>query len=799
MLRKRIAKICLIVNLSVLVSISVKSQQPHQAYTQQSPSVAMYFDWISRSWFGSNENKILKNLQFFKWMKDKYGMQLDVYLLDVGTFDYGPNCVAFEGRPAYGNLQSPWFKKDYPNGLNPIYKAATAAGTRLGIWMGPDGYGNTPEEAQQRIDMLAGLCRDYKIRLFKLDLCSSDLRPEKEKYFIEAMQQTRKYSPDLIVLNHRISMSDSARKYTTTFLWEGKETYTDVHIMNDTPGLHHRVTNLRRGYPPGLQRLTEDHGVCLSSALDFWEDDLLLQAFNRNLIMSPEIYGDPSFLKDQEFNMLARLYNLHRKYNTIMVNGLELLETQYGFKAVSRGDTHTRLITLRNLSWNKKSITVNIDSTIGLGNSKRYSVKLLHPYEEEIGQFKYGEKAVVTILPFRAVLVKVSDLADDISISGTPYLPIENAGGKTTMIELLGMPGTQKKIKLQAFGRKYRTAVVDGKRYSIANSNTIAIKFKGKKLLLNYHRKLATLAASPVPSFANAMYETMCFNNDNNALEVRSLQRAGASQYPAVAAARKSFFEDTGFIKLGLWDKFAFDGDTATFYKAQASVYNHNYIPLGTMRIGAGTGKTFNKLLLKNIPADYLPGSATASANGKDWQPVEIKKIGSYLEVSGKSNAAYRYVKINPTPLAVSEVVGYNNDKVVSVKNYKLSNLFADSVTAITAYKASFTITEIANSSYIVLTVPGDYDPEKVFACILADGKMIAPYDRSPSFLYNNWEHIEKAKGNLSFYFKADKQLLNKKAAVYLFSSVAFPSTMQADLWITAYPIPFEKKQLALE
>jgi len=136
---------------------------------------------------------------------------------------------------------------------------------------------------------------------------------------------------------------------------------------------------------------------------------------------------------------------------------------------------------------------------------------------------------------------------------------------------------------------------------------------------------------------------------------------------------------------------------------------------------------------------------------------------------------------------------------MVSFNNYKLSNLFAESVTAAAAYKASFTINETTNSSYLVLNVPGDHDPEKVFAGILIDGEISAPYDRSPSFLYNSWEHIEKAKGNLSFYFKADKKLLKKKADVYLFSSFAFPSTMQPELWITAYPIPFEKKQLVLE
>lgn len=42
-----------------------------------------------------------------------------------------------------------------------------------------------------------------------------------------------------------------------------------------------------------MVRLTEDHGVCISSCLNYWEDDLILQAFNRNLILAPQLYGNP--------------------------------------------------------------------------------------------------------------------------------------------------------------------------------------------------------------------------------------------------------------------------------------------------------------------------------------------------------------------------------------------------------------------------------------------------------------------------------------------------------------------------
>ena len=112
-----------------------------------------------------------------------------------------------------------------------------------------------------------------------------------------------------------------SKPHATTFLWGGAETYIDVHITNSVTAPHHRAEALSRGLVPGLQRLTEDHGVCISSCLDYWDDDLILQAFNRDLILSPQIYGNPWLLNDNEFSKLARIYNLHKKYRDILVNG----------------------------------------------------------------------------------------------------------------------------------------------------------------------------------------------------------------------------------------------------------------------------------------------------------------------------------------------------------------------------------------------------------------------------------------------------------------------------------------------
>jgi len=43
------------------------------------------------------------------------------------------------------------------------------------------------------------------------------------------MTRCREYSPDLILLNHRLGL-EKAKKYATTFLWEGNETYIDVFM-----------------------------------------------------------------------------------------------------------------------------------------------------------------------------------------------------------------------------------------------------------------------------------------------------------------------------------------------------------------------------------------------------------------------------------------------------------------------------------------------------------------------------------------------------------------------------------------
>lgn len=299
------------------VSLGWADEKVFPGADESTLSLAQYFSWINNTNEGSTEAQTMINLDFFQWLHDEYGMILDIYAFDAGNIDGPANY--------YGRLDSEKFKRQFPNGFDPIYKKARAMGCRFGVWLGPDGFGDTPEEEQARIDLLVKLCRDYEFMLFKIDGVCGPLRPKKQDAYIRALKECRKHSPSLIVLNHRLELG-KALPYVTTRLWQGAETYIDVHMANwSTTGTHNRVQALHRGLAPGLQRLLEDHGVCISSCPDYWEDDLILQAFNRCLILAPQIYGNPWFLRDDEYPKLARIYNLHRRYRDILINGIVLL------------------------------------------------------------------------------------------------------------------------------------------------------------------------------------------------------------------------------------------------------------------------------------------------------------------------------------------------------------------------------------------------------------------------------------------------------------------------------------------
>lgn len=777
--------------------VSLDTAKVYPGADERTPSYSQYFSWINNTNEGSTEEHTMVNLDFFKWLLDEYGMVLDIYVISAGAIDKA-------GR--YGKMDSDAFRHQFPNGFGPIYEKAKTMGTRLGTWGGPDGFGNTPEEEQARIDMMVKLCRDYEFILLKFDAVVGGLRPEKQDAFVRMMTECRKYMPDLILLNHRLKLGKGL-PHATTYLLGGAETYIDVHMLNNQTASHHRAGAISRRVVPNLVRLTEDHGVCISSCLNYWEDDLILQAFNRNLILAPQLYGNPWFLRDDEYPKLARIFNLARKYGDILVDGMVLPEESYGDKAVSRGDERSRLLTLRNLSWTPIICKVKLDEEIGLSTGTSFELRQFHPTERVIGTFEKGDTVDVEVLPFRSCLLMATSMQTEFGIKGCDYEVVRDVPGKPVLIKLLATPGAKRNIELIAGNRKFKSAQISGRRFDgLVNGKSTAISFSGTPLKDKYHRKLGDLTPCDVPADAEALYEATCFAADNNALEVRALQRSGPSQVPQVQKAREAFLRQELFVERGLWDKNLFDGaDETAFYVARRV----GVTPLngGSLRIDFGEKISLEKLIIR-------PGSehalqpfkydetvrAYVSSDLKNWTAMKLV-ADKEMVMNFDPKAKLRYIRFDGTPDKIVEIEGYLGCKKLDRSKWRASNLFArySRIRGSKAWQHSFTLGEIPKGSYLAIALNGEHGVEGAYAAIRVNGEPIGAPDRSVSFPANTWEYPpRKRSSNYTYYIPLIEDMKGAKIDAVVLGMKNGLDNFKPEVWITAYPVPLSEQILTL-
>lgn len=805
---KKMRNTILILILVTAYNVLISQDDIFPGADERTPSKSQYFSWINNTNEGPTEEQTLINLEFFKWLHDEYGMVLDIYAFDAGTID---------GARFYGSDQSDRFKRQFPTGFGNVVEKAAEMDTRLGLWGGPDGFGDTPEEEEARIEMMVGLCRDYNWALFKMDAVCGQLRPEKYDAFDRMMRECRKYTPDLILLNHRLDLGKGTA-HSTTFLLGGAETYIDVHMANEITATHNRAGALDRELPENLTRLTEDHGVCISSCIDYWEDDLILQAFNRNLILAPQIYGNPWLLSDHEFTKLARIFNLHKRYNDIMVDGMVLSERDYGPGAVSRGDDKTRLITLRNLTWEPVKYTITVDQSIGLANEEKAGIIIYHPYEYYLGEYEYGSKVEVEVLPFRSSLVKVSNdpERDGLRVEGCRYEVVRDVPGRPVEIRLLGFPGESADIKIAGDNRKFKTAIIEGESQpKLTNNKYARVTFDGEPFHHLYHRKLLSLNEIEIPADAESIYEATCFAADNNALEVRSLYRSGETKIPEVKAARDAFFNQTRFIDREIWDKYLFDGDPNTAFSVNLR-WDTPDMRLNAFRLDLGKPVQLDSLIIRAPDINAIQPlkidegiDLMVSDDLKTWKSI-TSLVDTTVVFDLSDAGAFRYAKISRGMMRMTEVEGYFQGKLVDRSDWRASNLFKH-INPWTwpphkrfyprkAWDGSFVLNEIPKNSYLAIAINGEHGNEGAYAGLKIDGVYHGCPDRAPSFDSNTWEcPVRKVDKNYTYFFPLTPDMKGKEIEVYTLAFNEGNTELSPEVYITAYPIPFEEKLLILK
>lgn len=720
---------------------------------EDTPSQAHYFTWINNTNEGPMASQTQANLEFFQWLHDEYGMVLDIYAFDAGAID---------APEYYGSTSTRKFQQQFPKGFGPFARQAKGFGGRLGVWLGPDGFGDTPQEEQARIDLLAGLCRDHDFRLFKMDAVCGQLRTEKQDAFIRLMEECRKHRPDLIVLNHRLNLGH-AEPHVTTFLWEGAETYIEIHMTNNKPAPHNRARALDRGLPPDLKRLAEDHGVCLSSSLDFWQEDLILQGFNRSMILAPQLYGSPWFLRDDEYPQLARIFNIHRKYRDILTKGIVLPEEKYGKYAVSRGDDKTRLITLRNLTWEPVTYEVALDESIGLKDGAPREARLFHPYEEILGQGLKADGSVkITVHPYRAALLLVTTAGcDEPSLPQGPYRVVKNVKGQKPVIQKL---------------------------------EPIVLKQP-------WHRKLADLTSVDLPANWQSLYEATIFAADNNALELRSLARSGPTKIPAVQKARQEFLDQKLMKARAVSDQYLFDGDPSTVFDVFSRSKDIR-IAEGCLRVDFSKSIDFDRIdihtqaLDSTLIKNELMG-AQFSNDLVNWSQSEEAIVrGETLSLYPPAGE-WRYVRMGLAPERIAEIEAWKGDAKLPRDGWRASNLFAhpDAVPAVRAWSAGIKVDEITPTSYLCVAVDGEHGVEGCYAALRVGGRLAGAPNRAPAYPANSWEYpVGGRKTGYTYYFPLDDSMTGKDIEVVLLGMKGGGENLKASVWLTARDLPFHAR-----
>jgi len=755
---------------------------------ERTPSHPQYFSWINSTNEGSTEAQTLVNLDYFGFLRRKYGMILEIYAWDAGNLD------GASGTYEYIET-SEKLKKQYPNGYAPLAEAAEKIGCHLGVWCGPDGFGKDEETAKKRYEQMVKLCRDYHFMEFKIDGVCGLLSEENREWFVKMMTECRKYSPDLVLLNHRLWLGEEGMKHATTFLWGGQETYVDVFIGNQITAPHHRAYFLDRGNTPALLRLTEDHGVCISSCIDYFEDDLIFQAFGRSLILAPEIYGNPWLMRDDEQAHLARIYNLHYRYRDILVNGMLLPGGDYYPKSsVARGSVSKRFIVCGNQEWKPGRLHMRLDMEIGLAPCEKVTVMVHHPYEKYIGEFNYGEPCSIELEPFRACLVEVCDSREaDVVLTGCEYEVLhEDENGRVDELKIVSSTGDIKFSDGTAFDMDVPSF-----------DNTLRAPIDLGSLEGDVFGKFEDTDENHLE--LSHQLEVAMFAQDQDSFEAQSLKRSGETKIPEVQAARDAFFNQATYKLRGPENRFAFDGKEDTFFDGISKTFFGGLRWMGgCLRVDFGEEFVADYVAIEyfdiDVPMAYeikkqlIPPMGDYSVDMKNWKEstleevktirnetvdVLIHAVHNIVKKDGRRRVVYypvgeaiRYFRL-PNPLSrIYKIALIKDGKELSLTKPFANNLmpYGREVIYTKELKVKVKSEDWREGCFIAVGLEGLHGLDAAFAVLDIDGQIMGAPERAPSYRANVWECIACVSSSrdhhYTYYFPVSKDMLDRDITV---------------------------------
>jgi hypothetical protein len=778
-----------------------------------------YFDWLCHDNSGPLESEILANFAALKRLREMYGLQFDIYNSDAGLVEsQGTYFPQFKAR----------FDQRFPNGLRTIADASARLGMKLGLWIGPDGFGETPASMAARRNQLLAWVRDFNVGLFKLDTVVSALAHE-DKYILEkkyqsladALAEARRIDPSFVAINHRINDSPYMLTITDCLLWKGEETYIDVHIANTTAALYNRSASIGRELTSEFFktpfRQFEDHGICFNSSIEKWADDLVAQAFGRASVLSPELYGTFFFLPDEDYPRLARLLQLHKRSQSMLKQAFPLADGD-----VAHGDGRSSLLVLRNSSWGYQTKVVHLDGSIGLAAAagSPLTIRQRYPHEFLISNLgtKAGESLRVELEPFAVQMIQVDvGLPYEPYLGGVPYEIVPGPNAASFDVTLLGDPGRDAEISFHSFGGK--SVVSDGRSVNAAEGQPWRVRFPGRLPGGKPFTRSRDFADAP-PGGIDGSYvaELAKFTVDDDALELREMNALARapSALPEIEACRD--YMRRKVITAEGSARNAFDDDPATRWSdgyARRSEFTGSPAPyrsdasLWRIDLGGLTDlRTLALHIVRRTEDGFLEAVETspdlktwARADGLSLEKAqgiplftELRQRGRRIkifDVEAGDNTPVRidvplppgrsrYVRIRGRNFSVSEIVGYDaQGRTVDRSRWHATNFFGETPRPGRVLKAEHTLAlgDFRPGQEFAVAVhsgPSRFDPvDGVYVAAVVDGEVVVPRHRVPAYPYHNyewnssWLKTEKL-GGLTFRLPAREEWAGKVVEFYV-------------------------------
>lgn len=347
---------------------------------------------MSNTWGDCNHDSRVSQDFILKEIECAAGLGVDVVQIDDGWQMGITSGSVLQTGGTFENFRNanPDFwkidRKKFPDGFRTIAEAAKRHNVKLGLWFGPDNYGDYQYWSEDA-DVLLSFYREYGISYFKLDAIRCVNR-ECEKNLVKMLSKVRKESGGAVVFNMDITGRERFgyllhREFGDLFL---ENRYTDRCSYYPHATLRN-LWDLSHYIPAGRFQIE----VLNNGRNTELYDDILAPAcydidYTFALVMAakPLMWMELSGLQEESAKRLQKIIEVYKRYRDDFLEAEPILERPDGFSLTGfliRGKERNYLLMLREQSekceadYEVKEILATNDPDCTVGKAKLHCQK----------------------------------------------------------------------------------------------------------------------------------------------------------------------------------------------------------------------------------------------------------------------------------------------------------------------------------------------------------------------------------------------------------------------------------------